>query len=219
MSQRIGPAPDTHREPATSPLVVLHQCPVPGFGTVSFRRLVPDQDAAVVHAWVDDERARFWGMVGHTVEQVREVYAFVDGLNTHHAYLAEHDGRPVCLLQTYQPEHDPLSDHYAVRPGDVGIHLLFAPPEGEPRHGFGGALLDAVVSFVCADPGHLRIVGEPDARNSKAHRLLLRGGFTMGDEITMEHKTARLFFLELGTQLSTGGRTTTAPDSPACSGP
>lgn len=215
MSQHIGPAPAEHRGRATSPPQVLHRCPLPGFGTVSFRKLVPDQDAAVVHAWVDDERARFWGMVGHTVEQVREVYAFVDGLATHHAYLAEHEGRPVCLLQTYQPEHDPLADHYGVLPGDVGIHLLFAPPDREPRQGFGGALLKAVISFVCADPGHLRIVGEPDARNSKAHRLLIRGGFTAGEEITMEHKTARMFFLDLGPRLSTGSRTMTGSDGPA----
>ncbi|MEU9577166.1 GNAT family N-acetyltransferase [Streptomyces chilikensis] len=169
---------------------------VPGFGTVAFRVLDPEGDAGLVHRWVDDERARFWGMVGHTVDQVRDIYAFVDSLETHHAYLIEHDGRPAGLLQTYDPEHDPLGEHYPVRPGDFGIHILLAPPEGAPRSGFGGSLFGAVLDFVWSDPARLRVVAEPDVRNERSRRRLRLAGFTEGAEVALEHKRARLYFLE-----------------------
>ncbi|PCG84202.1 penicillin amidase [Streptomyces sp. WZ.A104] len=193
---RERPAPDVPApRPGGAAPPVLHTCEVPGIGSFAVRALDPGEDAAVVHSWVDSDRARYWGMVGRTVEQVREVYAYVDGLETHHAYLLEHQGRPVGLLQTYEPEHDPLGEHYSVRPGDVGMHLLFAPSEGAPRKGFGGALLTAMLDFVWADPACLRVVAEPDVRNEKSHRRLARGGFTAGQEVRLEHKTARLFFL------------------------
>jgi RimJ/RimL family protein N-acetyltransferase len=169
---------------------------VPGIGAVAFRVLDPRRDAEVVHPWVDDERARFWGMVGHTVDEVREAYAFVDSLETHHAYLIELDGRPAGLLQTYDPGHDPLGERYPVRPGDLGIHLLLAPGEGTPRSGFGGALFRAVLDFVWSDPAHLRIVAEPDVRNERSRRRLRLAGFTEGAEVALEHKRARLYFLE-----------------------
>ncbi|MGW0607227.1 GNAT family N-acetyltransferase [Streptomyces sp. NPDC002640] len=185
-----GPAPD---RPGPA-----HVSRVPGFGTVAFRVLDPERDAAVVHRWVNDERARFWGMVGHTVEQVRDVYAFVDSLETHHAYLIEHDGRPAGLLQTYDPEHDPLGEHYAVRPGDFGIHFLFAPPATAPRSGHGGSLFGAVLDFVWSDPAHLRVVAEPDVRNARSRRRLRLAGFSEGAEVALDHKRACLYFLERG---------------------
>ncbi|NYV74593.1 acetyltransferase [Streptomyces sp. UH6] len=169
---------------------------VPGFGTVVFRVLDPEHDAATVHRWVDDERARFWGMVGHTVERVRDIYAFVDSLETHHAYLIEHDGHPAGLLQTYDPEHDPLGEYYPVRPGDFGIHFLFAPPVTAPRSGYGGALFGAVLDFVWSDPAHLRVVAEPDVRNDRSRRRLRLAGFTEGAEVALDHKRACLYFLE-----------------------
>ncbi|MET8575642.1 GNAT family N-acetyltransferase [Streptomyces sp. NPDC005012] len=193
-----APAPTSQESAAPPGPVHAHVCRVAGFGTVAFRVLDPERDAVVVHRWVDDERARFWGMVGHTVERVRDIYAFVDSLETHHAYLIEHDGRPAGLLQTYDPEHDPLGEHYEVRPGDFGIHFLFAPPVTAPRSGHGGALFGAVLDFVWSDPAHLRVVAEPDVRNDRSRRRLRLAGFTEGAEVALDHKRARLYFLERG---------------------
>ncbi|MER6299227.1 GNAT family N-acetyltransferase [Kitasatospora sp. NPDC001539] len=167
---------------------------VPGFGTVTIRPLDPAADAEVVHAWVDDERARFWGMVGRTREQVRETYEFVDSLETHHAYLVRHDGAPAALFQTYLPEHDPLGEHYPVQDGDLGVHLLVAPADA-PRRGYTHHLIAVLIAFLFADPYVRRIVAEPDVRNEKSVARLLRSGFEPGPQLDLAEKRAQLVLL------------------------
>ncbi|MGW5673679.1 GNAT family N-acetyltransferase [Streptomyces sp. NPDC003860] len=176
----------------------VHEQSVDGFGLVRVVPLDPTADLDLVHGWVTAERARFWGMQGHTREQVQETYAYVDSLTTHHAFVVERDGGPVALFQTYEPAADPLGECYDVEPGDIGVHLLVGPaPEGAPggERGFTQGLLVALVGYVFADPGHLRVVVEPDARNEKAVERMLRAGFEAGPEIQKPEKRARLAFL------------------------
>ncbi|MFJ9108749.1 GNAT family N-acetyltransferase [Streptomyces sp. NPDC102283] len=174
----------------------VHEQKVEGFGTVRLVPVDPAADADLLHGWVTEERARFWGMGDHTREQVREIYEFVGSLPTHHAYLALRDGVPAALLQTYEPDADPVGACYDVRPGDFGIHLLIAPAEGEGAvRGHTDALLTAFIGFVFGDPARLRVVVEPDARNEKALARMVRAGFALGPEIVKPEKTARLAFL------------------------
>ncbi|MEW1552124.1 GNAT family N-acetyltransferase [Streptomyces tsukubensis] len=177
----------------------VHVQKVGGFGTVSVLTLDPVADLDTVHSWVTAERARFWGMLGHSREQVRDIYAYVDSLTTHHAFLVERDGEPVALFQTYEPAADPLGDCYEVRPGDVGVHLLIGPaaggvPDGE--RGFTAGLMAALLGYVFDDPAARRIVVEPDARNEKAIGRMLSAGFEAGPEIDKPEKRARLAFLD-----------------------
>ncbi|MFF4858251.1 GNAT family N-acetyltransferase [Streptomyces rubiginosohelvolus] len=174
----------------------VHEQKIEGFGTVRLVPVDPAADAELLHGWVTEERARFWGMADHTREQVREIYEFVDSLPTHHAYLALRDGVPAALFQTYEPDADPVGECYDVRPGDFGVHLLIAPAEGEGAvRGYTDALLTAFISYVFSDPAHVRVVVEPDARNEKAIARMVRMGFELGPEIRKPEKTARLAFL------------------------
>lgn len=192
MTAATTPDPDASTVPALRPAV--HEQKVEGFGVVRLVPVVPAADAGLLHAWVTEERARFWGMADHTREQVQEIYEFVDSLPTHHAYLALRDGVPAALFQTYRPDADPVGEHYDVQPGDLGIHLLIAPAEG-PVKGYTDALLTAFIGYVFSDPAHLRVVVEPDARNEKALARMVRVGFELGPEIEKPEKTARLAFL------------------------
>ncbi|MFH9655914.1 GNAT family N-acetyltransferase [Streptomyces anulatus] len=174
----------------------VHEQKVEGFGTVRLVPVDPSADVDLLHGWVTEERARFWGMGDHTREQVREIYEFVGSLPTHHAYLALRDGVPAALFQTYEPDADPVGECYDVRPGDFGIHLLIAPAEGAGAvKGYTDALLTAFIGFVFRDPARLRVVVEPDARNGKALARMVRVGFELGPEIVKPEKTARLAFL------------------------
>ncbi|MEU9340700.1 GNAT family N-acetyltransferase [Streptomyces sp. NPDC048278] len=159
---------------------------VPGFGTVRLRPLDPARDAAVVHTWADTERAAFWGMTGLTRAQVAEIYAHMATLDTHHAYLAEKDGTPVGLLQTYEPAADRVSECYDVRPGDIGVHVLLAPagPEG-PRPGWTEALLTAFTAYVLLALDRHRVVVDPDVRNEKAIARFRRQGFELGPAVVL----------------------------------
>ncbi|WBB68087.1 GNAT family N-acetyltransferase [Micromonospora sp. WMMD812] len=172
-----------------------HDREVPGFGRVTIRPVVPDRDAELLHGWVTQERARFWGMRDASRERVRELYAYVDSLDTHHAYLAHRDGRPVALLQTYEPAADPVGECYPVQPGDFGLHLLIGPP-ARTEPGFTGALLGALLDFLWAEPRRQRLVVEPDARNDRAIARFVRAGFRPGPLIDLPEKRARLLFLD-----------------------
>ncbi|MCX4390213.1 acetyltransferase [Micromonospora peucetia] len=173
---------------------MTHQEKIPDFGELSLVVLDPKAHAELVHGWVTEPRAAFWGMGSHSVDEVREIYEFVDSLATHHAYLIMLDGTPIGLFQTYQPEADPVGERYVVRPGDVGMHLLLAPGRRPPK-GLTTAIGPALARFLFADPTRLRIVVEPDVRNERALERLRREGFTFADEIDMPDKRAQLAFL------------------------
>lgn len=164
----------------------VHEEDVDGFGTVRIRTLDAKADAEVLHGWVSEERAAFWGMNGLTQDQVAEIYAHMDTLDTHHAYLLERDGEPVGLLQTYEPEADRVSECYEVEPGDIGLHLLLAPAGtagGLP--GWSSALLGAVASYVLVGLDRTRVVVDPDVRNERAIARFLRQGFVAGEKVVL----------------------------------
>lgn len=173
--------------PRTPAREAAHTQTVPGFGTVRVLRLDPHADAPVVHAWVREERAAFWGMNGLTEEQVAEIYAHLDTLDTHHAYLLEKDGDPAGLLQTYEPH------------GRPGQRVLRGPPrrhrrppaaraawaEGVPTSGWSSALLSAVASYVLLGLDRRRVVVDPDVRNEKAIARFLKQGFVAGEAVVL----------------------------------
>ncbi|MEF9905211.1 GNAT family N-acetyltransferase [Streptomyces sp. P9-A2] len=164
----------------------VHEHTADGFGSVRVLPLDPAVDAAVLHRWVSGERAVFWGMNGLTERQVADIYAHMDTLDTHHAYLVVKDGEPAALLQTYEPEADRVGDCYPVEPGDIGLHLLLAPvgPEGA-RSGWTGALLAVMVGFALLGLDRRRVVVDPDVANEKAVARFLRQGFTAGPEVVL----------------------------------
>ncbi|MCZ7458169.1 GNAT family N-acetyltransferase [Streptomyces sp. WMMC940] len=183
----------------------LYRETVEGLGTVHVRRLDPARDADVVHSWVSEERARFWGMRETSRDEVREIYEHLDSLTTHHAFLIVLGDEPVMLFQTYAPEADRVGECYEVEPGDIGVHLMIGPTQGSPRPGFTAAVLRVLVGHVLADEEVRRIVAEPDVRNARAIERLHRTGFELGPEIVLPEvdlpevflpeKKARLAFL------------------------
>lgn len=182
----------------------VHTQTVEGFGTVTLTPVHPAADAALIHSWVTEERARFWGMGEASRELVQEIYEDIDRRTTHHAFLARHDGVPVALFQTYDCAEDRVSECYEVQPGDTGVHLLLGPTQGAAERGFSARLIVAFLAYLFAN-GANRVVAEPDALNEKAIARLERTGFVLGPEIELPEidlpevylpaKRARLAFL------------------------
>ncbi len=160
--------------------------------TIELLALDLERHLPLLHAWVTHPRAVYWGMQGASIGDVREEYARIDADPHHDAFLGYVGGEPAVLAEVYDPAHSELADH--VRPGDVGMHVLVAPPEGEPRHGFTLAILQAVMWHCFAPAEVRRVVVEPDVRNDKIARLNAAVGFRVAREIPLKGKTAALSF-------------------------
>ncbi|MFB8244858.1 GNAT family N-acetyltransferase [Streptomyces sp. NPDC055952] len=187
----------------------VHEQVTEGLGTVRVLPLDPEADAGVIHRWVSEERASFWGMTGLTERQVAEVYAHMETLPSHHAFLVVRDAQPVAVLQTYEPEADRVGECYEVRPGDIGVHLLLAPAgPGGARPGWTSRLLSVVAAYVLLGLDRRRVVVDPDVANEKAVARFLKQGFTAGPvvvlpevdlpDVYLPEKKAQLAFLDRG---------------------
>jgi len=166
--------------------------------SVSLRPVDPVADAALLHGWVTEERAVFWGMTECDEARVREIYEYIDEQEHLAAYLFVLDGTPVGLLQTYDPAVDEIGEWYDRRPGDVGVHLLLAAvPE---RAGRTAEVVAAGMELVFGLPGCTRVVLEPDARNAASVALMERIGAERGPLVAMRtsiaEKPAQFFFLD-----------------------
>lgn len=148
-------------------------------------------DVEVVHAWATQDRAVFWMMQDHTLDEVREIYQWLHDQPTHASYLVRDGDEPVALFQTYDPRAEEVGEHYDVRDGDLGVHFMLAPATSV-RPGFTAAVVGFLLAEVFADPTVRRLVVEPDARNTKAVGLVERIGFELGPVVELSTKPARL---------------------------
>ncbi|MCP2636000.1 acetyltransferase [Microbacterium sp. HD4P20] len=173
---------------------LVHTIADPTLGTIEITVLDPEGDLDVIHRWVTEPRARFWGLGDLTRDELRDLYAYVDDLDTHHAFLVRREGLPIVLLQTYEPEHDPLGEAYDPLPGDVGIHFLLGD-RGAPTRGFTTRLGGLIGEFLFSRPEAERIVIEPDVGNERAVTRARVMGFELGPHVELPEKTGQLAFL------------------------
>jgi penicillin amidase len=152
----------------------------------TLRPVEPERDADVIHGWVTQERAGFWGMQDADRERVVEIYSWIAEQPHLAAYLVHHDGTPLALFQTYDPAVDEIGAHYDRRPGDLGVHILLA--DDPARAGRTKELMAFLLGYCFADPAVQRLVVEPDVRNTRAVALVERIGGELGpvvDELPM----------------------------------
>ena len=160
----------------------------------TFRCVDPVADAPLLHSWVTQPYASFWGMQSATEADVIDEYAKIQASGHHHALLGLDGGVPAFLMEEYLPASSPLAAVYPVLPGDAGMHLLVAPPSGDPEPGFTTAVMDTVLARLFGRPEVERIVVEPDARNTKIHALNGRFGFLPAGVVGLPDKDALLSF-------------------------
>lgn len=173
--------------------IFKHQ--VENVGDFALRPLDAVQDAELLHSWVSQPYARYWGMMEQSVEQVRDFYL---DLLKHHpdgAFIGVYQGKPTFLLERYQAIHDPVGQCYPAQNSDYGMHILVAPAD-KPVRGFTWAVFQTIVAFMFSDERVARIVVEPDVRNEKIHRLNKRAGFVYQHQIELANKTAWLAFCD-----------------------
>lgn len=162
-------------------------------GTFAIRPLDPFADAELLHGWVTDPKAAFWMMQDATLPDVEREYMRIAAAEHHEAFIGLHEGRPAFLMESYDPARLELVGLYDALPGDVGMHFLVAPTD-TPVSGFTRAVITTVMASLFADPANLRVVVEPDVRNTAVHALNAAVGFVPEREVVKPEKTALLSF-------------------------
>lgn len=153
----------------------------------------PLAHAGLLHGWVTQEYARFWGMSGASPEDVRAELAGIAANPHHEAWLGYDGGVPAFLVERYLPQYSPLAGLYPAAEGDIGMHLLVGPPD-VPRPGYTTGVFRAVLEFLFSSPEVRRVVVEPDVRNAKILVLNERLGFRRQQRIRLPDKEAWLSF-------------------------
>jgi len=177
--------------PTDSPAPNVFSNDHPELGSFALRPLDLEREMPLVHSWVTGERARYWGMVGKSLEQVTLGYREI--AKTAQVFLGLWQGRPAFLVETYFPGDDPVAAHFSVQPGDRGMHVLLAPTQS-PVRGFSWAVFCSVMDFVFSEAAAKRVVVEPDVRNAKIHALNRRAGFRYAELVELPNKLAHLAF-------------------------
>jgi hypothetical protein len=160
-------------------------------GAITLEPLDVDRDAGLLHAWVTHPRSAFWMMQDASVADVAHEYGLVAEHPHHDAWLGRVDGVPGFLAETYDPRRAPevgLADLPEVREGDLGMHVLVAPPAPDqaPVPGHTRRVFAAVMAHCFADPGVARVVVEPDVRNERIATLNREAGFIVARTVRLE---------------------------------
>lgn len=160
-------------------------------GFFELRKFNLTQDLPIIYQWVQKEYAIYWGMMGLSYDEVKSIYQKLEE-NTH-IYIGLFQGKVAFLLESYNPQEDIIKEHYEVKEGDMGMHILVAPPN-KKISGFTWYIFQFILDFIFSDSKINRVVVEPDAKNEKIHILNERAGFIFQKFIDLPHKKARLEF-------------------------
>ncbi|MEL7975477.1 GNAT family N-acetyltransferase [Isoptericola sp. F-RaC21] len=157
---------------------------------VTLEPVDPAHDAAAVHAWLTHPASAFWHMGHLSPAEVRDYLAEVADHPDQDGWLGRVDGAPAFYAETYDPARVLLADVHDAVPGDVGMHLLVAPPPDDPadrRPGLTDAVMAAVVRFCLAPEGRggARVVVEPDVRNRAIAAKNAAAGFRVLREVEL----------------------------------
>ncbi len=162
-----------------------------GLGDIQIRDFDLKNDIKTIHEWVTQPYAKYWGMQGFSLAQVEKEYQELEANQSHHARIGMLNGRPIFLMEYYDPKHDAIGEHYDVVKGDVGMHILVAPAKKKiPK--FTWNVFTSVMDFLFSNLETNRVVVEPDISNKKIHVLNKKAGFQYIKEIQLSHKKAQL---------------------------
>jgi len=173
----------------------LYQMNYEHFGTIEFTALDLKKDIPLIHKWVNQDYAFFWGLQNTTIKEVETEYEKLIRPDYYDVFMGFYNGAPAFLLERYAPEQDLISNYYSRRMGDCGIHVLVAPTN-QPIANFTWHVFDAISNFIFSTPNIERILVEPDIQNKKMFAICERIGFVLDRIVSLPHKTAQLAFYE-----------------------
>ncbi|MDR3098795.1 MAG: acetyltransferase [Paraburkholderia sp.] len=203
VAEEIALLQPLHQAPHQTPRLAASRAPdpvrahgeTPAASPTGFeiRALDPERDAPTLHRWFVEERAAFWNMRDKSVHEVAAFYRTIEDSGHAQAWLGLRHGASAFLFESYDPARDEAGEHYAVREGDLGMHL-FVGPAAQPVPGYTREVFRTLMTFLFEQLNAERIVVEPDARNTRIHALNRAMGFVYARDVPFREKTASLAF-------------------------
>lgn len=145
-------------------------------GSIGIRMVDLSTDRDMIHQWLIDSHAKYWGMTSYTVAQTTAYFQSIAKSSSKNAYIGVINGTPRFLVETYDPAQDEIGRYIDAEPGDRGMHFLVERPRIKV-HGLTHAVLRAILAFMFSKEEAKRIIVEPDVRNIAVQRLNEMVGF------------------------------------------
>ena len=164
---------------------------IEGIGAFTLKTFNLAYHAPILHQWVTQPYAKYWGMQDNSLQQVTQAYGEMIETGHTQIFMGYLNGEAAFLLEAYQPEHEDISQYMSLEYGDMGMHILMAPVI-KPVAGFSYGVFQCIMHFIFEELKAKRIVVEPDHENEKIHRLNKQLGFFHHDKVTLPHKQAYL---------------------------
>jgi siderophore synthetase component/RimJ/RimL family protein N-acetyltransferase len=168
-------------------------------GSLTFRPVDPDADSRIITDWLTHPASHFWDMQETTPEKTRAYLTDIAADDAQNAWLIHDADEPIGYAETYDPARVLLSEVFDARPGDVGMHLLVAPPpedRSRRRSGLTGRVMRAVLDHCARELGARRVVVEPDVRNHAIAAKNREVGFRVLRHVDLPGKVAALSIVE-----------------------
>jgi len=178
-------------KPPTTQSEIVYSKPIEGLGEMQLRPLDLKNDMAIIHSWVTQPYAQYWGMQDYTLEQVTNAHKELLARDHYEIFIGVLDGEAIFMMERYKVSEDILSDYYEALESDYGMHILVAPAKKRIPD-FTWSVFSTVMDFMFSHPLTQRVVVEPDVRNEKIHKLNKRAGFQYQEDIKLPYKTASL---------------------------
>lgn len=158
--------------------------------TVEIRAMDPARDTQNIHVWLSHPRAHYWQMTELDESGVRDYLGGVHNSADDNGWVGSVDGIDCFYVETYVPSTLVPHDVLPTGSGDIGMHLLVAPPDGDGVRGLTNRIMAEVIDF-CLRPseqggrGGRRVIVEPDVRNTAILEKNRAAGFSPMQEATI----------------------------------
>ncbi|GAA93980.1 uncharacterized protein L969DRAFT_92920 [Mixia osmundae IAM 14324] len=155
----------------------------------------------LMHGWLNDPRVdQYWQDKGTLEDHKKYLGAKIDDLHNVPvigSYRSDRSGvSPACYFDIYWAKEDRIGEFYDAGDYDRGIHMLVGSKDHRGPHRVRAWLVSLCHYIFIDDPRTMRIVSEPDARNTKMIDYLIKHGFRKEKEFDFPHKRAALMILD-----------------------
>lgn len=151
----------------------------------------PD-DTVRFHQWVSQPYAKFWNLLGASLEEVHQNYQKTWAEWQAVSYWGQMGNDIVCYIEVYDPLNTPLKHHLPFNESDRGFHFLLAPVSQNKKTGFSRFVFKECLAFLFNQLNVSRIVVEPDIQNKKIHAMNEQFGFTHLKTCWVDSKCCKL---------------------------